>query len=94
MLLGDEMNERKYFDNSEYYKEKSKLSEPDGKHCIICGKDLPKFKRKYCSMKCFDDWFAKIPIARSQGEIRSKVLKRDYYTCKKCGKYKWRPVDD
>ncbi|WP_405379582.1 DUF2116 family Zn-ribbon domain-containing protein [Phascolarctobacterium sp.] len=31
---------------------KLELREPDGKHCVVCGKLLPPKKKKYCSPEC------------------------------------------
>lgn len=75
---------RLYYDNTAYYEARDKLSQPDGEHCIICGKDLPKFKRKYCSEKCFDNWYFKIAKPRSWQQLRNKFLKENP-KCIKCG---------
>ena len=80
------MTKRLYYDNSIYYKEKAKLPKPDGKHCIICGGNLPKGKRKYCSKKCFNNWYVGLAI-RDWNLVRSRVLKRDNYTCQDCNLY-------
>lgn len=77
---------RPSYDNSAYVEAKSKLPKPDGKHCIICGKDLPKFFRKYCSPECWYQWYHNLAPPRYWTEIREKVLVRDNRTCQKCGK--------
>ena len=78
------MSPRIYYDNSKYYKEKAKLPNPDGKHCIICGSKLQKGRRKYCSEKC-SNWWIEFGVLDWK-VIREKVLKRDNYTCQDCGK--------
>lgn len=51
--------------------------------CLNCGKViLDKRKKKYCSDKCSDDFFAKHNFAR----LRNRIFIRDNFTCKKCGK--------
>ena len=75
---------RATYDNTAYLEAKSKLPKPDGKHCIICGKDLPKFKRKYCSWECKEKWFNKIAPARYWSDLRWRIFKRDNFTCQKC----------
>jgi len=80
------MNMRITYDNSAYNRAKSQLPKPDGKHCIICGKDLPKSQRKYCGRNCWDNWYVGIPHHVFWGEVRLRVLQRDDYTCQKCGK--------
>jgi hypothetical protein len=75
------------YDSQRYFEEKAKLPKPDGKHCIICGKELPKKKRKYCSPKCFLDWYKKIGVL-DWSVFRWQAFERDNFTCKKCGTYK------
>lgn len=72
------------YDNSAYFVAKTKLPKPDGKHCIICGKDLPKFKRKYCSWECWEKWYNQLAPARYWNDLRQRIIKRDNYTCQKC----------
>lgn len=69
-----------------YAKAKASLPEPDGKHCIICGKELGKYKRKYCDEECFLNWYDALNIP-SWTKIRDQVFERDNYTCKLCGKH-------
>ena len=76
---------RKYSDYSKFYEARKKLPKPDGIHCIICGKKLPKYKRKYCSNKCFNNWIRLLIL--DWNTIRERVLKRDNYTCQDCGLY-------
>jgi len=75
---------RIYYDSSKYYEEKAKLPTPDGIHCIICGKELPPRRRKYCSDECFRNWLKNIKI-QNWTQIRHMVLERDNYTCQDCG---------
>lgn len=74
------------YDNSAYQEAKARLPQPDGKHCVILGQDLPKGERKYCRKECWDDWYIGIPHPVFWGEVRLRVLERDNYTCRKCGK--------
>ncbi len=74
------------YDNSAYNEAKSQLPKPDGKHCVICGKDLPKGQRKYCGQECWDDLYSGIPHPITWAQARQKALKRDNYTCLKCRK--------
>ena len=76
---------RRLYDNSKYEEEKAKLPALDGKHCVICGAPLPKYKRKYCSNECFLNWFYGIPV-KSWDNVREMVLKRDNYRCQDCGR--------
>ena len=76
---------RVYYNNTNYFIEKAKLPKPDGKHCIICDKDLPKGRKKYCSDECFTNWY--ITIAKFDWNVlRNEVLRRDNFTCKICRK--------
>lgn len=75
---------RKYYDNSKYYEIKAKLPKSDGIHCIICGGQLQKGRRKYCSEKCAN-WWMEMGVL-DWNRIREKVLERDNYTCQDCGK--------
>lgn len=52
-------------------------------HCVVCNGSLPKFKRKYCSQKCSFELFK-----YQWGIVQPKILKRDHYTCQRCG---WNP---
>lgn len=76
---------RVLYDNSAYVAAKAKLPKPDGKHCIICGKSLPKFARKYCSSTCFARWYTSIEGIQNWSVIRWKAFERDNFTCRKCG---------
>ena len=75
---------RLYYDNSKYYEELKKLPQPDGKHCVICGGKLPKYKRKYCSDECFNKWYGNLGI-KDWNKVKEVVLKRDNYVCQDCG---------
>ena len=79
-----EINNRTVYISS-FYEETNKLPNPDGVHCIICGKELPKRRRSYCSDECFDSWYkAKIKI-KDWNYVRKKAMERDNYACVKCG---------
>ena len=80
------LKKRVGYNNTAYFEAKAKLPKPDGKHCIICGKELPKRRRKYCSDECFNKWYEKILPRMDWSVLREKALKRDHYTCVKCGK--------
>lgn len=73
------------FDGHAYHEAKSKLPEPDGKHCVICGEDLPKRKRKYCSDDCFLKWYRSLGV-KDWNFTRWQAFERDNFTCQKCGK--------
>lgn len=73
-------------ENSAYKEAKSRLPKPNGQHCVICAKDLPKGQRKYCGQECWDDWYSKIPHPIMWAKARQKALERDHYTCQKCGR--------
>jgi 5-methylcytosine-specific restriction endonuclease McrA len=70
------------YDNSGYYEAKAKLPNPDGKHCIICGGDLPPKRRKYCHKKC-ELWYR--GVTKSWQITRDNVLSRDGSRCTICG---------
>ena len=65
--------------------QKAKLPKPDGKHCVVCGKVLPKYKRKFCSDDCILKWRATI-LVKSWDDVRAFVMKRDNLTCQDCGR--------
>ena len=74
---------RSQSDASRYYEIKAELertAKPG--HCIVCGKELPKYKRKYCSDACRYKLLAEI---KSWRIIRAEAFKRDNYTCQDCG---------
>lgn len=73
------------YDNSKYQKAKAKLPSPDGKHCVICKKKLPKWKRKYCSNECWNDWFNSNSHIFDWNALKEKALGRDKRTCQECG---------
>lgn len=78
------MPARRMSDWDAYFEAKSKLPEPDGIHCIICGADLPKRRRKYCSHECWLNWFRSLKII-DWNDVKKEALERDDYTCQKCG---------
>lgn len=57
--------------------------------CPSCGKPKSKWDRRTdwtcCSTKCTEKYHDLYEII-GQGDFRSKILKRDKYTCQKCGK--------
>jgi 5-methylcytosine-specific restriction endonuclease McrA len=76
---------RESLDKRAYLEARANLPVPDGKHCIICGKDLPKYARKYCTQECFWDWYQKFPSV-SWDDVRKSIMERDNYTCRHCGR--------
>jgi len=52
--------------------------------CIMCGKKLTGRRRKYCSDECCENFLNRFHIWQWD-RVRQKVLKRDNYTCVKCG---------
>ena len=80
-----EMNKRIGYDSAKFYCEKSKLPEPNGTHCIICGVEFekPDRRRRYCSQKCYDDWYDKLNI-NSWCDVRGQVMARDHHKCNDC----------
>lgn len=64
------------YDFKQFYEEKSKLPKPDGKHCVICNEKLPKYKKKYCSNECYEDWLVRINI-RDWIFLRAKHLEKN-----------------
>lgn len=53
--------------------------------CPVCGKDKSEFEKcmkVFCCVKCREEYSTKYT---SWTEVRDKILKRDQYTCKKCG---------
>lgn len=72
--------------NPDYYEKKNELernAEP-GK-CIICHTPLPKGRRKYCSMECFDKWYFSLAPPWNWQVLRERAFKRDENTCVRCG---------
>lgn len=68
-----------------YYKEREKLRDPDGVHCIICGKKLPPRRRSYCSDRCYSNWWKNLPPSIGWGVFRNTIIKRDEWMCVSCG---------
>lgn len=54
--------------------------------CIICGNELPKKRRLYCSDECFSGWFQQFNPKWEWPTIRHNAFKRDDFKCVKCGK--------
>lgn len=69
--------------------------------CYCCGTTferpsytLPSNKRHFCSKRCAQRQFARENPARygkNWSRIRERILRRDNYTCKKCGKQSFEP---
>lgn len=53
----------------------------EGKHCLNCGKVIPKNKRKYCSSECSNEFFAK----HNWNAMSARISKKQNMTCQKCG---------
>jgi len=81
------INERANLQTSiDYHNAKEELERRAKKgHCIVCGSGLPKGKRKYCKRECFLNWFKQFNQVFLWNEVKRDVLKRDNYTCVKCG---------
>jgi 5-methylcytosine-specific restriction endonuclease McrA len=63
---------------------KPKEVEVDGKQvrlCLNCGKIVPTFNRKYCSLTCSNEFFAK----HNQRGLREYVYRREHGRCQICG---------
>jgi len=63
---------------------KPKRVELDGKLvslCLNCGKPIPPGNRKYCSLECSEEFFAK----HNQRGLANLVWKREKGKCQKCG---------
>ncbi len=62
-----------------------KYQEVEGKLVKLClngcGKPIPKGNRKYCSIECSNEFFAK----HNQHGIADLIFKRENGTCQKCG---------
>jgi 5-methylcytosine-specific restriction endonuclease McrA len=82
----NEIKHRRGFDNNQYHIEKAKLPKPDGKHCIICGKELPPKRRKYCSIECWQNWYKGIDGRYNWQTTKWEAMQRDNQKCVKCGK--------
>ncbi|MCJ7632846.1 HNH endonuclease [Candidatus Bathyarchaeota archaeon] len=62
---------------------KPKHNEQGQRVCLNCNRViLDKRKRKYCSYECSQDFFAK----HYSAGMRTKIFKRDKFTCRKCGR--------
>jgi len=75
---------RSSYDNTAYKKAKAKLPRADGKHCIICRRKLPKYKRKYCSTECWSKWYNELAPPVYWNDMRYRTIKRDNFTCQGC----------
>lgn len=51
------------------------------KLCLNCGKPIPEGNRKYCSLECGQEFFAK----HNQRGLAQLVWKRENGTCQQCG---------
>ena len=73
------------YDFQQFYTEKNKMRVPDGVHCVIpnCQNFLANRQRKYCSQKCYSDWYDSLNI-RSWEVTRNAAIKRDG-KCMDCG---------
>ena len=73
------------YDFQQFYTEKNKMRVPDGVHCTIpnCQNFLTKQQRKYCSQKCYSNWYDSLNI-RSWEATRNAAIKRDG-KCMDCG---------
>lgn len=50
--------------------------------CPKCGKPLPPKKRRWCSKECYEWWWDTF----CWNFVRDRILKRDNYTCRICGR--------
>ena len=55
------------------------------RRCYLCGKDLPAFARRWCSNSHAVTWWNN----HAWGEASKAALRRDDYTCRKCGVTKY-----
>lgn len=73
--------------DKKYWEEKEKLRKKAKKgFCWICEKKLPKRRVKYCSDKCFWNWYKQFNPPYLWNDVKQKVFFRDKFTCKKCGR--------
>ncbi len=54
-------------------------------NCVWCDQPLPKYRRKYCSEKCNDKYFAYILHPTLWGPARIVALEEANYKCEECG---------
>jgi hypothetical protein len=63
-----------FINSPSFYIKKPKVHKADGKHCVVCRNELPKYRRKYCSKQCKEALKGKIVEAsETDGIIRIKV---------------------
>lgn len=66
------------------------LSRFENNQCPNCGLPESEWKRRTdytcCSKKCTDEYYSSFMVITSWSDLRYKVLQRDNYTCKKCGR--------
>lgn len=70
------------FNSAAYYEAKAKLPQGDGIHCVICGDELPRGRRRYCSDGCAY-WILNIKNI-DWGLFAKKIMKRDGNKCFNC----------
>jgi len=78
--------------NHNYY-----LKHKKEKYCVVCGKPLPKYKKTYCSLKCYLDKYKSDNNPNHYGELPRRyeevcdecggrvVLDGFDYVCSNCG---------
>lgn len=49
--------------------------------CLNCKKEIPDFNKKYCSLKCSNEFYAK----HNQQGLRKYVFRREHGRCQMCG---------
>lgn len=80
---------RKGVDDYAYDKAEEIVKEKfDGIYCYWCGgkltEDTPDYRYGFCSIGCYLNWLKTIPV--TSNAYKKIVLKRDKYTCARCGK--------
>ena len=55
------------------------------KHCLWCGKNLPKRRRKYCSDECGEEYFTQKIAPLWWRNAVKLALRRANNQCEKCG---------
>lgn len=61
----------------------NKYNQPEQKFCIVCGKELPAIKRKFCSAACKADYWMEHPQICKDCGIEF-TAEKSVPRCRKC----------